>query len=96
MTPSQLLATHRDKILRIVAAHRASHPRVFGSVLRGDDSESSDLDLLVDPDAGATLLDLGDIQLDLEELLGIRVDVLTPDDLPQRFRNQVLKEARPL
>lgn len=96
MTPSQLLAAHRDEILRIVAAHRANHPRIFGSVLRGEDTDSSDLDLLVDPDVGATLLDLGEIQLDLEDLLGIRVDVLTPGDLPRKFRSQVLKEARPL
>ncbi|EXI89797.1 MAG: Nucleotidyltransferase domain protein [Candidatus Accumulibacter regalis] len=82
--------------MQIVAAHRAARPRVFGSVLRGEDSEKSDLDLLVDALPGATLLDLGSIQIDLEELLGIRVDVLTPGDLPTRFRQQVLREARPL
>jgi len=96
MTPSQLLTVHRDKILDIVAAHRASQPRVFGSVLRGDDSETSDLDLLVTPEAGATLLDLGDLQVDLEELLGIRVDVLTVGDLPKNYRLQVLRESRPI
>lgn len=96
MTPSQLLAQNRQEILLIVASHHASRPRVFGSVLRGDDTESSDLDLLVDPLPGATLLDMGGIQIDLEELLGIPVDVLTPGDLPQKFRQQVLQEARPL
>lgn len=96
MIPSALLAEHRQKILEIVAAHRAATPRVFGSVLHGDDSEESDLDLLVDPLPGATLLDLGGIQIDLEELLGIPVDVLTPGDLPAKFRQQVLREARPL
>lgn len=96
MIPSELLRQNRQQIIQIVAAHRAARPRVFGSVLRGEDGEESDLDLLVDTLPGATLLDLGSIQIDLEELLGIRVDVLTPGDLPTRFRQQVLREARPL
>ncbi len=96
MTPSELLAEHRQKILQIVAAHRATAPRIFGSVLHEKDTERSDLDLLVDPLPGATLFDLGGIQIDLEELLGIPVDVLTPGDLPAKFRQQVLQEARPL
>lgn len=96
MTRSQLLAQNRQQILSIVASHHASRPRVFGSVLHGDDTEKSDLDLLVDPLPGATLFDIGGIQIDLEELLGIPVDVLTPGDLPQKFRQQILLEARPL
>ncbi|MDD2743943.1 MAG: nucleotidyltransferase family protein [Rhodocyclaceae bacterium] len=96
MTPSELLAENRLKILQIVAVHRAAKPRVFGSILRGEDTEKSDLDLLVDPLPGATLFDMGGIQIDLEELLGIPVDVLTPDDLPLKFRQQVLQDARPL
>lgn len=96
MIPSELLAKNRQEILQIVAAHRAAKPRVFGSVLHGEDTEKSDLDLLVDPLPGATLFDLGGIQIDLEELLGIPVDVLTPGDLPTKFRQQVLQEARAL
>jgi predicted nucleotidyltransferase len=96
MTPSELVTENRQKILQIVAAHRATTPRIFGSVLRGDDNEQSDLDLLVDPLPGATLFDLGSIQIELEDLLGIPVDVLTPGDLPTKFRQQVLQEARPL
>ena len=96
MTPSELLAKNRQEILQVVAAHHAAKPRVFGSVLYGKDTEKSDLDLLVDPLPGATLLDLGGIQIDLEELLGIPVDVLTPGDLPIKFRQQVLQDARPL
>ncbi|SBT03636.1 DNA polymerase, beta-like region [Candidatus Accumulibacter aalborgensis] len=96
MTPSKLLEQNRQKILEIVAAHHAAKPRVFGSVLHGKDTERSDLDLLVDPLPGATLLDLGGIQIDLEDLLGIPVDVLTPGDLPEKFRQQVLQEARAL
>lgn len=96
MTPSELISANRQKILQIVTTHHATTPRVFGSVLHGDDTERSDLDLLVDPLPGATLLDLGGIQIELEELLGIPVDVLTPGDLPAKFRQQVLQEARPL
>lgn len=96
MIPSELVAVNRQKILQIIASHRAVKPRVFGSVLHGDDTEQSDLDLLVDPLPGATLFDLGGIQIDLEELLGISVDVLTPGDLPAKFRQQVLQEARPI
>jgi len=67
--------------------------RVFGSVLHGEDNSNSDLDLLVDPLPGATLLDLGAVQFELEQLLGVSVDVLTPGDLPVKFRDQILKEA---
>jgi hypothetical protein len=64
--------------------------------LRGEDTEASDLDLLVDPLPGTTLFDLGAIQIELEEALGIRVDVLTPGDLPAKFRDHVLREAIPV
>lgn len=69
---------------------------MFGSVLRGNDTEDSDFDVLVDPLPGATLLDLGAIQIELEEVLGVAVDVLTPGDLPLKFRAQVLQEAVPV
>jgi predicted nucleotidyltransferase len=65
----------------------------MGSVLHGNDTDASDLDLLVDPMPGATLFDLGGLQDELEELLGVRVDVVTPRDLPECFRAQVLAEA---
>jgi hypothetical protein len=68
----------------------------MGSVLHGNDTDASDLDLLVDPMPGATLFDLGGLQDELEELLGVMVDVVTPRDLPERFRAQVLAEARPV
>jgi len=68
--------------------------RVFGSVLHGDDSEDSDLDLLVEPTQDTTLLDIGAIRYELRKLLGIPVDVLTPNALPDSFREQVLTEAR--
>lgn len=94
--PSEVLRQNRDLIRRVALLHRTENLRVFGSVLRGEDTETSDLDLLVDPLPGATLLDLGAIQIELEESLGISVDVLTPGDLPKKFRNQVLSEAVPV
>lgn len=70
--------------------------RVFGSVLTGMDQEGSDLDLLVDALPAATLLDLGDSEDELKTLLGIQVDLLTPGDLPSKFRAKVLSEAQPV
>lgn len=64
--------------------------RVFGSVLHGTDKDDSDLDLLVDALPGATLFDFGGLQVGLEDLLGVNVDLLTPGDQPQKFRDKVL------
>jgi predicted nucleotidyltransferase len=83
-------------VLEAVSRFRTANPRVFGSVLQGTDRDDSDLDLLVDPLPGATLLDLGGLQDDLETLLGIHVDLLTPGDLPPKFRAKVLAEAQPI
>lgn len=91
--PSEVLRDNRELIRRVAMLHRTENPRVFGSVLSGEDTDASDLDLLVDPLPGATLLDLGAIQIELQEQLGIPVDILTPGDLPRKFRNQVLLEA---
>ena len=96
MKPSEALRSHRDDIRRAVQAHRARNARVFGSVLHGDDTENSDLDVLVDPLPGATLLDMGAIQTELEEVLGVSVDLITPGDLPVKYRAQVLKDAIPV
>ena len=96
MKPSTALKCHRDTIRRIVSAHRAHNPRVFGSVVHGDDSESSDLDILVDPEADASLLDIAQIQVELERCLGVSVDVLTPKGLPEKIRFQVMREAQPV
>jgi uncharacterized protein len=72
----------------------AANPRVFGSALYGTDSDGSDLDILVDALPGATLFDLGGLQDELQTLLGVRVDLLTPGDLPLKFRAQVVAEAQ--
>jgi predicted nucleotidyltransferase len=96
MKPSLALQSHREGIRRVVENHRTRNPRVFGSVLHGEDQDESDLDLLVDPLPGVTLFDLGAIQIELEEMLGVPVDVLTPGDLPLKFREMVLREAIPV
>jgi predicted nucleotidyltransferase len=93
MKPSQALATHRNAIRSVVAAHRACNPRVFGSVVHGDDTEDSDLDILIDPTPDTTLFDIGAIRHELLQLLGVPVDVLTPKALPEKFRAMVLAEA---
>lgn len=94
MKPSEALQRHRDDIRRIVESHDARNPRVFGSVLHGEDTDDSDLDLLVDPIDGRTsLVSLVRIKRELEALLGVRTDVLTPLALHERFRDDVLREA---
>jgi predicted nucleotidyltransferase len=94
--PSEALASNRIAIRRVVASHRASNARVFGSVLRGQDTDISDLDILIDPTPETTLFDIGAIRHELGELLGIPVDVLTPNALPDNFRAEVLAQARPI
>lgn len=94
MKPSIALDLNRDAVREAVSRFHAANPRVFGSILHGDDLDGSDLDLLVDALPGVTLFDLGGLQLELEELLGVPVDLLTPGDLPLKFRAQVLREAR--
>ncbi len=96
MKPSEALSSNRAEIRRVVESHRARNPRVFGSVVRGQDKDGSDLDLLVDPTPETTLFDIGAIRHELGRLLGVSVDVLTPNALPDRFRGQVLAEARPV
>lgn len=96
MRPSQALELKRAAVRAAAARFRTANPRVFGSVLRGDDADGSDIDLLVDPLPGTTLFDLGGLQVELEALLGVPVDVLTPGDLPPKFRAQVVAEARPV
>ncbi len=96
MKPSLALASKRAAVREATARFRAANPRVFGSVVQGTDQEGSDLDVLVDALPGATLFDLGGLQAELEELLGVSVDLVTPADLPARLRRQVLAEALPV
>lgn len=96
MKPSLALASNREAVRRVVAAHRACNARVFGSVIRGLDTEGSDLDILIDPTPETTLMDVAAIQVELERLLGVSVDVLTPRALPDTFRSVVISEAVPV
>jgi predicted nucleotidyltransferase len=96
LRPSAVLLARRGLVRKVLAAHGLSNPRVFGSVVRGTDSETSDLDLLVDARRNASLLDLAAAQRQLEEALGVRVDLVTLEDLPRKWREAVLTEAVPL
>ena len=96
MKPSAALKLNRTAVREAVGRHRATNPRVFGSVRLGTDRDGSDLDLLVDVLPGATLFDLGGLQVELEEILGVPVDLLTPGDLPQRIRDRVLEDTSPV
>lgn len=93
MKPSDALQLHREEIRQVVERNHAHNPRVFGSVLHGEDTETSDLDLLVETTPETSLLDIARIQNQLQQILGIPVDVLTPKALPDSFRAKILAEA---
>ncbi len=97
MRPSLALKkANRSKIIDTILRFHVTNPRVFGSVLDGSDADGSDLDLLVDVMPGTTLFDLGGLQVELEDMLGVHVDLLTPEDLPAKFRERVVAEAKPI
>jgi predicted nucleotidyltransferase len=94
--PSEALQSKRQEVRELVGRFRTANPRVFGSVLHGVDSETSDLDILVDTLPGTTLFDLGGLQEELPDLLGVRVDVRTQFELSKSFRDKVVAEAQPV
>lgn len=94
--PLTLLEANREKILNAAARRGARNIRVFGSVARGEADALSDVDFLVELEPDRSLLDLGGLLMDLQDLLGCRVDVVTPKGLRQRIRRRVLAEAVPL
>jgi uncharacterized protein len=97
MRPSSVLEKNREAIRRLVAQRKATNPRVFGSVARGEDRDDSDLDILVDPLIETTLFDLGGLLMDLQDALpGTEVHLLTLGDFPVSMRGQVLREALPI
>ncbi|MDO9712090.1 nucleotidyltransferase family protein [Paracraurococcus lichenis] len=96
MRPSDALRDRLEAVRAIIARSPFGNPRVFGSVARGEDDEASDLDLLVDGTDGASLFDLARLQIDLEALLGVRVDVLTADSIGPRIAGDVFRDLRPL
>ena len=87
---------NRQAIVELVANRRAANPRLFGSALDQSENTDSDIDILVDALPGATLFDLGALQVELEELLGAPVDLLTPGDIAPQFRKRVLELAKPI
>lgn len=95
--PSELLANNRERVVRLAGSHGARRVLVFGSVARGDDSAGSDIDLLVEiPPERLRLLDLLELGHQIGDLLGVPVDIATPEMLKPRLRAEVLAEARPL
>lgn len=96
MTPSQLLTQNRSQILAVSQQFAVANIRVFGSAAKGLDTADSDLDILVDTLPHTTLFDLGGLKIELEELLGIKVDVLTPNSIPPQFRKSVEQQAHPI
>jgi uncharacterized protein len=96
MRPSDALATHRAALRQLVGRYNVAHPRVYGSVLSGKDTDESDLDLLVDATESTTLFTLARLEHAAQELLGVPVSVLTPEFLSARFRDRVRERAEPL
>jgi uncharacterized protein len=96
MRPSIALQFKRPEIREAVGRFRATNPRIFGSTAQGQDTEGSDLDILVDALPGTTLFHLGGLQMELEHLLGVSVDVVTPQDLPIGIRKKIVELARPI
>ena len=100
MTLEGLLKTKREEILKVCAKYGAHNVRVFGSVARGEADEKSDIDLIVDFEPGRTLLDHAGLWLELQELLGVKVDVVSSRGIKPRIRERVMervmREATPL
>lgn len=93
MSASNLIQRKKVEILKLADKHGARNIRVFGSVARGEADEESDIDFLVDMEPGRSLLDMGGLLMDLRELLGCEVDVVTVRALKPRIRDRVLREA---
>ncbi|HTX75391.1 MAG TPA: nucleotidyltransferase family protein [Terracidiphilus sp.] len=96
MRPSEVLPQHRETIRRLVAEAGMANPRVFGSVVRGEDREGSDLDILVDPAPRASLLAMEMLQSRLALVTGVKMDLRTPEEIHPKFRDRVLTEAASL
>jgi hypothetical protein len=96
MSIEDLLKEKREAVIALAAKHGARRLRVFGSVARGEAGAESDVDLLVTMEEGRSLLDLSALVLDLQDLLGVKVDVVSEDGLYWLLRRRILKEAVPL
>jgi hypothetical protein len=96
MRPSEILPQHRETIRQLVLQSGMANPRVFGSVVRGEDREDSDLDILVDPAPRASLLAMETLQSRLASVTGVKIDLRTPEEIHPKFRDKVLAEAASL
>jgi len=96
MNPAERVQKHRSEILKLASKHGAKRVRIFGSVARGEADEKSDVDFLVDMEAGRSLMDMGGLLMDLKDLLGCNIDVVTEKGLKERIKTRVLSEAVPL
>ena len=96
MRPSEILPQHRETIRQLVLEAGMANPRVFGSVVRGEDGEGSDLDILVDPAPRASLLAMEMLQSRLASVTGVKIDLRTPEEIHPKFRDRVLAEAASL
>ncbi len=90
----EVLKNNRDEILQLAAKYGAYNVRIFGSVARGEADANSDVDFLVEMEPGKSLFDLGGLLMDLQDLLGYRVDIVTEKGLRKRIRERVIQEAK--
>jgi predicted nucleotidyltransferase len=96
MSINELLKLKRDEIYNVAARHGARNIRIFGSAVHGELRTDSDIDFLVDLDSDRSLFDLGELLVELQELLGRKVDVVTEDSIYWLLKRRILKEALPL
>ena len=96
MSQLQVIQQKKNDILAIARAHGLLNVRIFGSVARGEDTPKSDIDFLVDLEKGRSMFDLGGALVQLQEILGCKVDIVTERGLHWYLRDKVLKEAQPL
>ncbi|MBU0681461.1 MAG: nucleotidyltransferase family protein [Proteobacteria bacterium] len=96
MKAADIISEKRSDILRLSKIYGARNVRVFGSVARGEEEADSDIDILVELDEGRSLLDLGGLLMDLQKLLGRKVDVVTEKGLHWYIKDKILQEARPI
>jgi predicted nucleotidyltransferase len=93
MKPSEVLPLHRETIRQLVLEAGMANPRVFGSVVRCEDNEESDLDILVDPGPGTSLMTMVRVQDEFANATGVRVDLRMPGELHPRFRYRILADS---
>ena len=96
MRPSVSMAKHRDQVRRILERFRMDNPKIFGSAARGDDTEGSDLDILVEAPPGTTFYDLARVELELEGVLGCKVEVLTKASLSPDIAKNAEADLTPI